>query len=87
MEQSILLLLLRVCAFVSCLFFSFVVLSREVFLSVREEEEEEEEEEERERERERERDFSHRDLIKERESFIIKQIGEEDGDVRRGRRE
>jgi hypothetical protein len=81
MEQSILLLLLRVCAFVSCLFFSFVVLSREVFLSVREEEEE------RERERERERDFSHRDLIKERESFIIKQIGEEDGDVRRGRRE
>jgi flagellar biosynthesis/type III secretory pathway M-ring protein FliF/YscJ len=83
MEQSILLLLLRVCAFVSCLFFSFVVLSREVFLSVREEEEEEEEE----RERERERDFSHRDLIKERESFIIKQIGEEDGDVRRGRRE
>ena len=51
MEQSILLLLLRVCAFVSCLFFSFVVLSREVFLSVREEEEEEEEEE-RERERE-----------------------------------
>ena len=84
MEQSILLLLLRVCAFVSCLFFSFVVLSREVFLSVREEEEEEEE---RERERERERDFSHRDLIKERESFIIKQIGEEDGDVRRGRRE
>ena len=53
MEQSILLLLLRVCAFVSCLFFSFVVLSREVFLSVREEEEEEEEEE-RERERERE---------------------------------
>ena len=54
MEQSILLLLLRVCAFVSCLFFSFVVLSREVFLSVREEEEEEEEEEERERERERE---------------------------------
>jgi hypothetical protein len=84
MEQSILLLLLRVCAFVSCLFFSFVVLSREVFLSVREEEEEEEEEE---RERERERDFSHRDLIKERESFIIKQIGEEDGDVRRGRRE
>ena len=42
---------------------------------------------ERERERERERDFSHRDLIKERESFIIKQIGEEDGDVRRGRRE
>ena len=84
MEQSILLLLLRVCAFVSCLFFSFVVLSREVFLSVREEEEEEEEEE---RERERERDFSHRDLIKERESFIIKQIGEEDGDVRRGRGE
>ena len=84
MEQSILLLLLRVCAFVSCLFFSFVVLSREVFLSVREEEEQEEE---RERERERERDFSHRDLIKERESFIIKQIGEEDGDVRRGRRE
>ena len=84
MEQSILLLLLRVCAFVSCLFFSFVVLSREVFLSVREEEEEEEEEE---KERERERDFSHRDLIKERESFIIKQIGEEDGDVRRGRRE
>ena len=84
MEQSILLLLLRVCAFVSCLFFSFVVLSREVFLSVREEEEEEEEEE---RERERERDFSHRDLIKERESFIVKQIGEEDGDVRRGRRE
>ena len=83
MEQSILLLLLRVCAFVSCLCFSFVVLSREVFLSVREEEEEEEEE----RERERERDFSHRDLIKERESFIIKQIGEEDGDVRRGRRE
>ena len=80
MEQSILLLLLRVCAFVSCLFFSFVVLSREVFLNVREEEEEE-------RERERERDFSHRDLIKERESFIIKQIGEEDGDVRRGRRE
>ena len=54
MEQSILLLLLRVCAFVSCLFFSFVVLSREVFLSVREEEEEEEEERERERERERE---------------------------------
>ena len=52
MEQSILLLLLRVCAFVSCLFFSFVVLSREVFLSVREEEEEEEEERERERERE-----------------------------------
>ena len=51
MEQSILLLLLRVCAFVSCLFFSFVVLSREVFLSVREEEEEEEE---RERERGRE---------------------------------
>ena len=50
MEQSILLLLLRVCAFVSCLFFSFVVLSREVFLSVREEEEEEEEERERERE-------------------------------------
>jgi len=49
-----------------------------VFLSVREEEEEEEE---------RERDFSHRDLIKERESFSIKQIGEEDGDVRRGRRE
>ena len=48
MEQSILLLLLRVCAFVSCLFFSFVVLSREVFLSVREEEEEEEEERERE---------------------------------------
>ena len=42
MEQSILFLLLRVCAFVSCLFFSFVVLSREVFLSVREEEEEEE---------------------------------------------
>ena len=82
MEQGILLLLLRVCAFVSCLFFSFVVLSREVFLSVREEEEEEEE-----RERERERDFSHRDLIKERESFIIKQIGEEDGDVRRGRGE
>ena len=66
------------CAFVSCWFFSFVVLSREVFLSVREEEEEEEE---------RERDFSHRDLIKERESFSIKQIGEEDGDVRRGRRE
>ena len=54
MEQSILLLLLRVCAFVSCLFFSFVVLSREVFLSVREEEEEEEEERERERERARE---------------------------------
>ena len=53
MEQSILLLLLRVCAFVSCLFFSFVVLSREVFLSVREEEEEEEKKK-RERERERE---------------------------------
>jgi len=45
------------CAFVSCWFFSFVVLSREVFLSVREEEEkEEEEEEERERERERKRE-------------------------------
>ena len=84
MEQSILLLLLRVCAFVSCLFFSFVVLSREVFLSVREEEEEEEEEE---REREREREIFPIAISSKRESFIIKQIGEEDGDVRRGRRE
>ena len=69
MEQSILLLLLRVCAFVSCLFFSFVVLSREVFLSVREEEEEEEEEEERERERERERFFPARSHQREREFY------------------
>jgi hypothetical protein len=67
MEQSILLLLLRVCAFVSCLFFSFVVLSREVFLSVREEEEEEEEE--RERERERERFFPSRSHQREREFY------------------
>jgi len=52
------------CAFVSCWFFSFVVLSREVFLSVREEEEEEEEEEER------ERDFSHRDLINNGKYYI-----------------
>jgi hypothetical protein len=66
MEQSILLLLLRVCAFVSCLFFSFVVLSREVFLSVREEEEEEEEEE---RERERERFFPSRSHQREREFY------------------
>ena len=65
------------CAFVSCWFFSFVVLSREVFLSVREEEEEEEEEEEREREREKERerereerDFSHRDLINNGKYYI-----------------
>jgi hypothetical protein len=65
MEQSILLLLLRVCAFVSCLFFSFVVLSREVFLSVREEEEEEEEE----RERERERFFPSRSHQREREFY------------------
>jgi hypothetical protein len=63
MEQSILLLLLRVCAFVSCLFFSFVVLSREVFLSVREEEEE------RERERERERFFPSRSHQREREFY------------------
>ena len=64
MEQSILLLLLRVCAFVSCLFFSFVVLSREVFLNVREEEEEE-----RERERERERFFPSRSHQREREFY------------------
>ena len=63
MEQSILLLLLRVCAFVSCLFFSFVVLSREVFLSVREEEEE------RARERERERFFPSRSHQREREFY------------------
>ena len=60
MEQSILLLLLRVCAFVSCLFFSFVVLSREVFLNVREEEEEE---------RERERFFPSRSHQREREFY------------------
>jgi len=73
MEQSILLLLLRVCAFER--------------RRRRREKKRRREEKKRERERERERDFSHRDLIKERESFIIKQIGEEDGDVRRGRRE
>jgi hypothetical protein len=70
MEQSILLLLLRVCAFVSCLFFSFVVLSREVFLSVREEEEEEEEEE-REREREREREIFPIAISSKRERVLL----------------